>query len=431
MPSRLPTDFVASYLAPLAARLQRYEPSALLWLLVKWTLLGAWVGLLSGCASAFFLWSLALVTSLREQHPASLWLLPLGGMGVGLLYHRFGKSVEAGNNLLLERIHDPKEVIPFRMAPLVLMGTLATHLFGGSAGREGTAVQMGGALADLISTPLRRSAHDRRLLLMAGISGGFGSVFGTPLAGAVFGMEALTVGRVSYEGLLPCFIASVTGDLVCRAWHIHHSLYPLIALPKLTLLGWVWIVLLGALSGGTARAFSEATHTVARFARRIPTPWLRPLAGGIVIIALTYAVGTRDYLGLSLPLIARSFTPQGVAGWAFALKIVFTAVTLGTGFKGGEVTPLFCIGATLGAAMAQLVGQPPTLFAALGFVAVFAGAANTPLACVLMGMELFGGAIGVPLFAVCLLSYALSGHKGIYSAQRVGVPKSPYGRSQE
>ena len=393
--------------------------------LLKWGLLGAWTGILAGSASALFLYTLNKATAFRETHPPLLLMLPLAGIGISLLYARWGRKVESGNDLLLERIHDPKETVPFRMAPLILIATLLTHLFGGSAGREGTAVQMGGTLANLARGPLRLTAHEQRLLLMGGISGGFGSVFGTPLAGAVFGMEVLTLGRMSYEGLIPCFMAAIVGDVVCRGWGITHEVYPVGTLPPLTPHLWLLIALAGGLFAGAGVLFIELTHAIGRVVKaRIRQAWLRPVLGGLLIIALTFALGTRNYLGLGLPLIAQSFTPGGVFAGAFALKILFTAITLGTGFKGGEVTPLFCIGATLGAAFAHFTGQPTAFFAALGFAAVFAGAANTPLSCILLGIELFGGQCALPLAAACFLSYLLSGHRGIYVSQRVGTSKS-------
>jgi H+/Cl- antiporter ClcA len=401
------------------------EQSALVRALVKWSLLGAWVGALSGSASAVFLLSLSWATGYREAHPGLLWGLPFAGVAIGLVYANYGKSVEAGNNLLLERIHNPNATIPFRMAPLVFISTVLTHLFGGSAGREGTAVQMGGTLANLVTGPLRLSPRDHRILIMSGISGGFGSVFGTPLAGTLFGLEVLTVGRMSYEALIPCFVASVVGDIVCRAWGVTHHVYSVAMIPQLTPQLWMLIVVASALFAGASFVFGELTHGIGHVAKaKIQRPWLRPLIGGCLIIALTYLVRSRAYLGLSLPLIEQSFTPQGVFWGAFALKILFTAITLGTGFKGGEVTPLFCIGATLGAAYARITGQPTAFFAALGFVAVFASAANTPLTCIAMGIEIFGAGMAVPLTAACIISYTLSGHRGIYLSQRVHTPKA-------
>ncbi len=402
------------------------ESLAVLLALLKSCLLGAAVGGLSGVASAIFLHALAWATGFREGHPALLFGLPVAGAVVGWVYQRFGAGVAGGSNLLLERVHEPGPPVPFRMAPLILLATVTTHLFGGSAGREGTAVQQGGSLGSALAQALRLPDGDRQLAIQCGISGGFGSVFGTPLAGTIFGLEILRVGRLSYTGLVPCFVASVMGDLVCRALGVHHPPYSAGVIPALTPTLWLWVLVAGALFGLTSIAFTEVIHTIQRtLTQQIAPPWLRPALGGVVVIFLTWIVGTHDYLGLGLPLIERSFTPGGVVLWAFALKLLFTAVTLGSGFKGGEVTPLFCIGATLGAALAKLTGQPTAFFAALGFVAVFGAAANTPLACIVMGIELFGAPLALPLAAVCLVSYSLSGQRGIYSAQRKEISDAP------
>ncbi|MBC7807369.1 MAG: chloride channel protein [Akkermansiaceae bacterium] len=395
--------------------------------LAKCSILGAAAGVASGIASAVFLRLLDGATSLRESRPWMLFLLPLAGLLIGWIYDRYGQSVVAGTNLILESIHSKGIIaIPFRMVPLVLGGTILTHLFGGSAGREGTAVQMGGTLANVLTKPLRLSLKDHRLLLMSGISGGFGSVFGTPLAGMVFGLEILSVGRVNYTALIPCFVASCTGDIVCRTLGIQHATYSVGAsLPEWTPYRCFLILVVSVLFAGAAAGFVSLTEGIShQMKARVKSPFLRPFLGGLILIGLTCLVGTHDYLGLSLPLIAKSFTAGHVAIWVFALKMLFTSVTLGTGFKGGEVTPLFCIGATLGAAFAHLTGQPPTIFAALGFVGVFAGAANTPLTCILMGIELFGAKMAIPLAATCLITYVLSGHRGIYPSQLIAVSKA-------
>ena len=393
--------------------------------LLSWCAIALVVGTLSGAASAAFLIGLYWVTEAREATPRLLWLLPLAGIVIGWVYDRYGRDVAGGNNLLLQRIESHGGDVSWRMAPLIALSTIGTHLFGGSAGREGTAVQMGGSLAGLVGSLLRLAAADRRLILMSGISGGFGAVFGTPLAGMVFALEVLAVGRIRYDALVPCLVASTVGDLVCRSLGVRHHLYVVELVPEVTPVLLLWVALAGLCFGIASLVFSELTHgVVSASSRWIKTPWLRPFYGGVVVIALTYAVGSHAYLGLSLPLIEESFTPGGVFLGAFALKIVFTAVTVGSGFKGGEVTPLFCIGATLGHAFAVLSGQPVAVFAALGFVAVFAGAANTPLACVLMGIELFGADLAVPLTLACVTSYISSGHRGIYRAQQIDTPKA-------
>ncbi|PJF27328.1 MAG: hypothetical protein CUN53_04480 [Phototrophicales bacterium] len=397
---------------------------AFLRMLVKWTGLGILVGVLAGTASFIFLTTLDWATDLRLAHPELLLLLPLGGFIVGWLYYRFGGAAAQGNNLVIEEVNTNKARIPFRMAPLILLGTVITHLFGGSAGREGTAVQMGASLADSLQRVLRLSPEDRRLIIMAGISGGFGSVFGTPVAGFVFGMEVQSVGRIRYEGIIPCLVASYVGDIVTRLWGVTHSHNPLLANVEIEPLLLIKVVAAGVLFGLTSILFVELMHGIRKiYGAFVPYPPLRPLVGGLAIIGLVLLLRSEDYLGLSLPLIERSLSGEGVAAWAFLLKLIFTALTLGSGFVGGEVTPLFVIGSTLGYTLGAPLGVDPAFLAAIGFVAVFAGASNTPLACALMGMELFGGGSAMYLILGCVMAYLASGHRSIYTTQRVGSPK--------
>ncbi len=409
--------------------------------LLQWTLLALPVALLSGSASALFLWALDKVTQLQWSHPQLLWGLPLAGVGVGLLYHYLGKGTEKGNNLLIDEIHQPGGGVPARMAPLVLIGTLITHLFGGSAGREGTAVQMGGSLAGLLARWFKLGVHHRKLMLLCGIAAGFGSVFGTPLTGAIFAMEVLVVGRMQYEALIPVLVASVVGDATCSAWGIHHTVYHLDVAHSDGTHAAFEAVLLGkvALAGGCfglmSFFFAELTHSLQRgFGRLIPYAPLRPLLGGALVIAFTLLLGTRDYLGLGVHAppqgtvsILASFEEGGVPSSSWLWKTLFTSVTLGSGFKGGEVTPLFFIGSTLGHVLGVLMHEPVALFAALGFIAVFAGAANTPLACTVMGIELFGAHYAVYFSVACFVAYYFSGHSGIYLSQRLGVSKKSDG----
>ncbi|KWZ48386.1 voltage-gated chloride channel protein [Burkholderia savannae] len=411
-------------------RLHTLEPVAALAHLCRWLALSAVVGALAGSASALFLRALDLATGARVAHPWLLWLLPAAGFATGWVYHRAGRSVERGNNLLIDEIHDPQRIVPKRMAPLVLAATVLTHLFGGSAGREGTAVQMGGALADRVTQLFALGRDDRRIMLMGGIAAGFASVFGTPLAGAVFGLEVLAIGRLRYDALLACVAASVVADAVCRMWGIHHTVYAVPFVPALSAAGAASAVAAGIAFGIVGRLFAAATHALgARAKRWIAYAPLRPVAGGALVALAATLLHTPQYLGLGIPTIEAAFRgPLPV--YDFAGKFAFTVVTLASGFKGGEVTPLFYIGATLGNALSHLLALPLPVLAGLGFVAVFAGAANTPIASTIMAIELFGAPIGVYAALACVVAYLFSGQAGIYRAQRVGQAKLPGPRGE-
>ena len=389
--------------------------------------IGVLAGTISGFAAAAFLAALKRVTTTRLEHDSLLWFLPIAGLVIGLAYAYLGGRSAKGNNLLIEELHEPTAWIPRRMAPMIFVGTLVSHLFGASVGREGTGIQMAGSLCDLAARVLRFGPDDRRTMLVAAIAGGFASVFGVPLAGCVFALEVQAVGRVRYDGLIAALAASVTGDLVVRAVGVHHDPLPALAAVHLDTGIVVKVAAAGVAFGLASLAFTWLVHRVKASAER-HVRWApgRAVVGGIVLIGMTLAVGTRDYLGLSTPLAARALAGGvGLVAFAFALKILFTAVALGTGFVGGEVTPLFVTGATLGALLGRLLHAPVPLLAAIGFVAVFGAAANTPLACAVMGIELFGSS-GAALFAVgCVVAYACSPHRGIYHAQRTAVPKRP------
>jgi H+/Cl- antiporter ClcA len=401
--------------------------------LLHWTLWAVPVGVLAGSASALFLWLLDRVTETRWSHPWLLNFLPMGGLAAGLMYHWIGRDAAAGNNLILDQIHAPGGGVPRRMAPMVLLGTLVTHLFGGSAGREGTAVQMGGSLASTLGRLFKVPPATHRMLLLCGVAAGFGSIFGTPLTGAIFALEVLVVGRIDYTAMVQVLIASVVGDATCSAWGIHHTAYQigsdanaqgLAAWDTLLILK---VALAGIGFGLAGRGFAGLAHALQEFWKRwIPYAPLRPVAGGAVVIALVWVVGTRDYLGLGVTgpstdsiSIVNAFHVGGVKSWCWAWKLVFTAVTVSSGFKGGEVTPLFFIGAALGNTLGILMGAPVDLFAALGFLAVFAGATNTPLACTVMGLELFGAHHSVA-FAVAWAAVSVAAGVAWARASRAG-----------
>lgn len=385
----------------------------------KWTLICLVIGFFAGSASAFFLVSLDWVTEWRESHLWAIALLPVAGFIVGALYYYLGKEVEKGNKLLIENIHQPSGIIPFKMAPLVLITTLITHLSGGSAGREGTAVQMSGAMSDQLTPLFKLTPEERRFLLIAAISAGFASVFGTPLAGTVFALEVAIIGNLRYKAIYPSVLAAFSADFVTQhIWNVGHTHYSIPEIPDIAPLTILYSLLTGALCGLTAFAFIKTHHFFSElFKKNIIYPPIRPLVGGLILAFVFYLIycylNTSKYTGLGVPVIVDAFR-HTAPPYDFILKLLLTAFTLGCGFKGGEVTPLFFIGAVLGSALSVLVPLPVALLAGMGFVAVFAGAANTPLACFLMALELFGTECGIFAALACITAYFCSGKKGIY-----------------
>jgi H+/Cl- antiporter ClcA len=390
---------------------------------LKWILICALIGLLSGSASALLLVSLEWAAQTRLASPWMVWLLPLGGLVIGLCYHYYGKEVVQGNNLLLEEYDKPKEIIPLKMAPLVLGGTIITHVFGGSAGREGTAVQMGGAIADQFTRIFKLDDSERRTLIILGISAGFASVFGTPLAGALFALEIIYFSKLSFKSVSLSLIVAYATYFTVELWQVKHTHYSIPTIPNLNSTNLLWTIAISLLFGLAAMLFSLSTHFWSSlFRKTIAYPPLRPLVGGIIITIAMYLTGSTKFMGLGVPVIVDSFTNPSATS-DFLLKIIFTGLTLGAGFKGGEVTPLFFVGATLGSALSLVVPLPIGLLAGMGFVAVFAGATHTPLTCTVMGLELFGLECGLYIAIACIVAYFASGYIGIYKSQIVKGPK--------
>lgn len=407
--------------------------------LLYWTALIIPLSIAVGSLVALFLWIMEIAAATRWAHLWLIFFLPLAGVLITFLYKQYGKNSDAGNNLIVDEIHKPGGGVPTRMTPLVLISTVITHLFGGSAGREGTAVQMGGSLASFFSNLYKLKEKDKRILLMCGMAAGFGAVFGTPVTGAIFALEVLAIGRIKYDALIPCFIASVLADIVCAAYGIHHTHYKIIFISRL--MHWFSfqtfdfallfkVIVAGVAFGLAGFVFAELSHFIKDKSNQyIHNKWLIPIIGGVVVISISYLIGTFDYLGLGVTnptsgvSIVSAFTPGGATHWSWFWKLLLTAVTLGTGFKGGEVTPLFFIGAALGNTLALLSGAPVDLFAGLGLIAVFAGATNTPLACTIMGVELFGSENVLYYAVACFTAYYFSGHSGIYHSQRLAVSK--------
>jgi H+/Cl- antiporter ClcA len=394
------------------------------------------VAILTGGLVAVFLLLLQAATHYRLQHPYLLFLLPLAGAGIYFLYRYQGKNSERGNNLIIEEIHYPGGGVPARMGPLVLASTVITHLFGGSAGREGTAVQIGGSMADHFCRTCHIKNTDRSILLTTGIAAGFGAVFGTPWAGAFFAIEVLVAGKWRLEAWLPCLAAAFTGHLVCHLLQVTHTTYTIS--PLYEPLQWSWLLKLvpaGVCFGLVSLLFADLVHLLRQQLTRLAgTGWLVPVLGALLLIACSLLVPQgAAYLGLGIEAapgsnitLPGSFQPGGAQPFSWWWKLLFTAITLGSGFKGGEVTPLFFMGATLGNALSGWLGMPSDLLAGVGFVAVFAGATNTPVASVLMAIELFGNRYAAYYAAGCLVAFYASGHSGIYGAQAFAIRKSLY-----
>ena len=385
--------------------------------LFVWIVVAAIVGVACGVASAAFLYVLAEATAVRMDHEVLVYALPVAGLVIGTLYAKFGASIRAGNNLVIETIHDGGPELPLRMLPMVLVGTVLTHLFGGSAGREGTAVQMGASMADWLNHRVKLTPTLRRAILVAGVAGGFGSVFGTPFAGAIFGMEFVRLRRFEARAVVPAAIAAIVGDRVTRLCGIVHTAYPDVAATSLTpalMLRWVVVAIAIA---AVVIAFIELAHLLKqRGERYVQHLGVRMAIGGVLVVGLWQLVGTSDYLGLGIPGILRAFEAP-TPGHVFALKLGFTAITLGAGFLGGEVTPLFFIGATLGAALAPVLGIPQPLAAGVGLAATFGAASNTPISLSVMAVELLGWNVSPHVALVAVVAYVLVGRRSIYPTQ--------------
>ena len=401
----------------------------------RWVALASIVGILSGTASILFLFLLGWATQYRESNRWIIAFLPVAGLLVGELYHRFGREVVGGNNQLIGEAIDPQERIPLKMVPLILITTVVTHLFGGSAGREGTGVQMGGALADQLSPIFSLTPQDRSIILLCGISAGFASIFGTPLAATVFALELLFIGRIQYRPLIPILFSALTAkwfsELLGHYLGVSHGHYSVTSQVTLTPIAVFYAVLAGICFGMLGRLFAELSHGIGRFfSRSIAYPPFRPMIGGVLVALSVLGMKTTQYTGLGLPTITQSFETKQPF-YTPLIKLGMTALTLGSGFKGGEVTPLFFIGSTMGSSLAHWLPLPVDLLAAMGFVGVFAAASNTPLACILMGIELFGHEQAVYLAVACCVAYFFAGHRGIYTAQKIAVAKNPFRQASE
>ena len=393
---------------------------------LRWSLLAILVGAVCGLVGTAFHVCVNYATKWRGELPWLLYLLPVGGVVIVWLYHRLGQSSSLGTDKLFTSIQN-RTAVPVAMAPLIFVATFLTHLLGGSAGREGAALQLGGSLGSDIGRLLKLSEDDRRTLTMVGMGALFAALFGTPLTATVFVMEVLCMGHVVYSSFVPCIVASLTAFGVSLLLHMEPEGYTLSVVPGLNWFSALQVTGLAALCAALSVIFCAVMHISGHsFKKWMKNPYVRAIAGGLAIIVLTLLVGSRDYNGAGAQVIERAIEGEA-RPQDFILKLIFTAITLGCGYKGGEIVPTFFVGATFGCVVGPLLGMNPGFAAAIALVATFCGNTNCPVASVFLGIELFGGQ-AVPLFALaCAVSYMLSGYSSLYHNQLIPEKELKFG----
>ncbi len=389
---------------------------------VKWVVFAIISGIVVGAVGTLFYFCMAYVTASRARYPWLIWLLPFGGLLIVGAYHLLHDEKDSGTNLVLSSIHSGDE-LPVRMAPLIFVSTLITHLLGGSAGREGAALQLGGSIGNEIGKLFRFNEKDKHIMTMCGMSAAFSALFGTPMAAAIFSMEVVSVGIMHYSALVPCVIASLIAHSIASRFGAQAELFLLGEIPAFTISSAVKITVLAALCALISILFCILLHQSEHLYHKFfSNPYIRIFAGGCIVIVLTLLVGSQTYNGSGIALIEPAM--EGEARWEiFLLKMLFTAATLGAGFKGGEIVPSFCIGGPFGCLFGSLLGFSPSLCTAVGMTAVFCGVTNCPITSLLISFELFGYE-GMPYFLLTVaFSYMLSGYYGLYHSQKIMYSK--------
>ncbi len=398
--------------------------------LFKWMFLGGVIGVIIGSTTAFLLTTNDFLgNEIRDKNSWIIFFLPLGGIVIGYIYMNFGKSggndIAKGNNLVIEGVHGIAKVLR-RMGPFVYLGTFITVLLGGSTGREGAAIQMGGSVAEAVNQYYKVNILDTKILLMSGISAGFGAAFGTPITGAIFGMEMVAIGKLKYEAFVSCLVASFVGYYVTEGvWGVEHENFIIQSVPELSIMSFSKVIVMSIVFSLISVLYCQLRHGMQNVSEKYfkKNHMKRAFVGGCIIIILTLIVGSQDYNGRGLDMLEQSFK-EDVPPFAFLAKLIFTAVTMGSGFVGGEAIPLFFMGATLGNALSGIIDLPMSFLAGLGMVAAFCGGANTPIAAFLLSVEMFEGKGMEYFFVACLISYIFSGHHGLWPSQTVFEPKS-------
>lgn len=389
---------------------------------VRWVVFALLVGVAVGLCGTAFYFALSFVTVLRTQNPWLILLLPFGGLGIVGLYHLLKDDDDTGTNLVISAIHSGDK-LPFRMAPLIFISTLITHLFGGSAGREGAALQLGGSLGNSIGLLFKFDEKDRHVMIMCGMSAAFSALFGTPMAAAIFSMEMVSVGVMYYTALVPCVISSLVAHGIAYTFGVSNELFLIASIPKFTVLSAVKISVLAVLCALISILFCVILHKAEEWYKRFfKNAYVRVFVGGCLVIALTFAVGNQNYNGTGITIIQQCIAGT-VRPEAFLLKMIFTAATLGAGYKGGEIVPSFFTGAAVGCLFGNLFDFSPTLCTAIGMTSLFCGVTNCPITALLISFELFGYD-GMSYFLLATaLSYMFSGYFGLYHSQRIVYSK--------
>ncbi len=389
---------------------------------IKWLIFSVLSGILIGGAGTVFHYCMTWANETRLSNPALILLLPFSGLFIVGAYHVLHDEKDTGTNLVLAAIHSGKH-IPLKMAPLIFISTIMTHLFGGSAGREGAALQLGGSIGNTLGRLLKFDEKDQHIMIMCGMSAAFSALFGTPMAAAIFSMEVVSVGIMHYAALVPCVVSSLTAKGIATYFQVSSEQFLLTELPEFNLATAVTIAILAMLCAGVSTIFCIMLHNGEKLYKKyLPNPYLRIFTGGTFIIILTLLIQNQDYNGAGMPVIERCFE-NDYSPYAFLLKMLFTAVTLSAGFKGGEIVPSFVIGGTFGCLFGNLVGFCPALCTATGMGAVFCGVTNCPITSLLICFELFGYQ-GMPYYLLSVaLGYMLSGYYGLYHSQKIVYSK--------